>query len=187
MPVGFEPTASGVACTPNRQSVCSAKPRRRQPAAVAVFHKGPTRDCRETLLCYRYTTCPATCRESNPDLHLDRVMYSRTAVGPKVTLNASQRRKWFRRNIKRCSPNRQLAGRDAGGIRTHFHRVAAGCLAVWLQRLVREPPQRADGWICTSIKRFTRPLPFWIEPRRRCFTECFDQESNPEPQVRSLG
>jgi hypothetical protein len=30
-----------------------------------------------------------------------------------------------------------LAARDAGGIRTHFDRVAAGCLTIWLQRLLR--------------------------------------------------
>lgn len=128
--------------------------------------------------------------------------------------------------------------RDAGGNRTHFDRVAAGCLAIKLQRQVSssgvEPDprpsqgrmpsttprgqkhpaeesnlvlqfrrlpchpshpqgrrypdlesnqdldlrrvqclplhhrdnQRADGWIRTSMGRFTGPLPFSIEPRR---------------------
>ena len=58
-----------------------------------------------------------------------------------------------------CSPNRQLAGKDAGGSRTHFDRFAAGSLAIWLQRQF----SAVNG-----------------------LAQCFDQESNPERQVRSL-
>lgn len=126
----------------------------------------------------------------------------------------SQRRIWFRLRFG-CSPDRQLAAqdqkpnedlprdvlhvtgdvlptgswaKDAGGSRTHFDRVAAGRLAIWLQRQVSssgvEPDprpsqgrvrsatprgcnrKRADGWIRTSMRRFTGPLPFSIEPHR---------------------
>jgi hypothetical protein len=37
--------------------------------------------------------------------------------------------------------------RDAGGSRTHFHRVAAGRLAVWLQRLVVERPRQGSNLV----------------------------------------
>ena len=85
-----------------------------------------------------------------------------------------------------CSSKQAV--RDAGGSRTHFYRVAAGRLAIWLQRQVSSsgvepdprPSQsrvrsatprgcnrtRADGWIRTSMRRFTGPLPFSIEPHR---------------------
>ena len=110
--------------------------------------------------------------------------------------------------------SRSRTCKDAGGNRTHFDRVAAGCLAVWLQRqeyprqesnlipdlrrVVCDPPhpedrsipartrtgirtlgksdvvryttrtnKRADGWIRASMRRFTGPLPFSIEPRRQ--------------------
>ncbi len=32
---------------------------------------------------------------------------------------------------------------------------------------------RADDWICTSIIRFTRPAPIWVEPRRRLKANSF--------------
>jgi hypothetical protein len=57
-------------------------------------------------------------------------MYSKPAVG----LKDGQRNSGSDSTFSRCSPNRQLAVRDAGGNRTHFDRVAAGCLAVQLQR-----------------------------------------------------
>ncbi len=41
--------------------------------------------------------------------------------------------------------------------------------------------QRADDWICTSMIRFTRPAPFYVEPRRQ-FLEQRCEESNPVRQ-----
>ena len=38
---------------------------------------------------------------------------------------------------------------------------------------------RADGWICTSIFRFTGPAPFYVEPRRHKHER---EESNPVRQ-----
>ena len=70
----------------------------------------------------------------------------------------------FGHSALRYSPFRRHVGilqaevaRDAGGNRTHLNRVAAGCLAVWLQR--PRIVQRADGWIRTSIARLTRSVP----------------------------
>ena len=37
----------------------------------------------------------------------------------------------------------------------------------WLQ-FTTPSGQRADDWICTSIVRFTRPAPCYVEPRRQC-------------------
>ena len=44
--------------------------------------------------------------------------------------------------------------RDAGGSRTHFDRVAAGCLAVWLQRpwSERDVPARSRTWPSTFAR-----------------------------------
>ena len=41
----------------------------------------------------------------------------------------------------------------------------------------RDNQTRADDWICASIKRFTKPPPFSVEPRRQIKQECKD--SNP--------
>ena len=38
---------------------------------------------------------------------------------------------------------------------------------------------RADDWICTSMNRFTRPVPFSVEPRRQKHER---EESNPVQQ-----
>ena len=43
-------------------------------------------------------------------------------------------------------------------------------------RSVTPSGQRADDWICTSIIRFTRPVPFWVEPRRRSCSRPEDRE-----------
>ncbi len=63
--------------------------------------------------------------------------------------------------FSRCSPNRQLAVRDAGGSRTHFDRVAAGCLAVWLQRQasssgVEPDPRPSQGRMHSATLRGQR-------------------------------
>ena len=42
--------------------------------------------------------------------------------------------------------------RDAGGSRTHFDRVATGCLAVWLQRLV-EKCSRQESNLVLDLRR----------------------------------
>lgn len=46
-----------------------------------------------------------------------------------------------------------VRSRDAGGNRTHFHRVAAGCLAVWLQR---HSVQMASCKLATTSSRSAR-------------------------------
>ena len=43
--------------------------------------------------------------------------------------------------------------RNAGGSRTHFDRVAAGCLAIWLQRFV---VRRCDGHISVLVSKSSR-------------------------------
>src|SRR5438128_839115 len=50
--------------------------------------------------------------------------------------------------------------RDAGGSRTHFDRVAAGGLAVWLQRRVGEYPRQAR-------QESNDPHITWEKPRAR--------------------
>ena len=35
---------------------------------------------------------------------------------------------------------------------------------------------RADDWICTSMSRFTRAVPFYVEPRRRSCSQPEDRE-----------
>ena len=44
--------------------------------------------------------------------------------------------------------------RNAGGSRTHFDRVAAGCLAIWLQRFV---VRRCDGRVSVFVPKSSRP------------------------------
>jgi hypothetical protein len=46
------------------------------------------------------------------------------------------------------------ADRDADGNRTHFDRVAAGCLAVWLQRLMQCPRQESN--LVLDLRRVVR-------------------------------
>ena len=65
-------------------------------------------------------------------------------------------------DIKRSRETEQSFGhkveRDAGGNRTHFDRVAAGCLAIWLQRQVSssgvEPdPRPSQGRVRSATLR----------------------------------
>ncbi len=61
-------------------------------------------------------------------------MYSEPAVGLFLKSHAANEGSCSDVTFDRCSLDRQLASRDAGGSRTHFNRVAAGCLTVGLQR-----------------------------------------------------
>src|SRR5258705_13325944 len=62
------------------------------------------------------------------------MMDSRRAVGPSCVEPSNEGWDGRRVIVRGWSPNRQSEGRDAGGSRTHLNRVAAGRLAVWLQR-----------------------------------------------------
>jgi hypothetical protein len=103
-------------------------------------------------------------------------MYSKPAVGPKD----GQRNNGSDATFPRCSPNRQLAVRDAGGSRTHCYRVAAGCLAVQRQRQVSssgvEPdPRPSQGRMHSATLRGQKEptagfAPAWGGLRDRCLS-----------------
>ena len=50
-----------------------------------------------------------------------------------------------------------VPAKDAGGSRTHLDRVAAGCLAVWLQRRDGDVLARSRTWSTTSAKSRANP------------------------------
>ena len=109
-------------------------------------------------------------------------MYSnRQSPRPKFLFKRDgQRNNGSDSTFSRCSPNRQLAVRDAGGNRTHFDRVAAGCLAVQLQRRasssgVEPDPRPSQGRMRSATPRGQKEptagfAPAWGGLRDRCLS-----------------
>ena len=111
------------ACTPNRQSVLYRWPGDEEMVRTLLYpvELHPPFDCRVDDRIRTDNTCTPT--------------GSRRGQGQLQAKTANEEN-GSDMSLKRCSLNRQLAVRDAGGNRTHFCRVAAGRLAIWLQRQV---------------------------------------------------
>ena len=56
------------------------------------------------------------------------------------------------RSSRTGNPGRQSGGRDAGGSRTHLDRVAAGGLAVWLQRQEKRRCPRQESNLVRDLR-----------------------------------
>ena len=69
-------------------------------------------------------------------------MYSRQAVGLVLRPSNEGMVQTFQLTVDVVRTGSWLV-RDAGGNRTHFDRVAAGCLAIWLQRHRAHSSERA--------------------------------------------
>ena len=133
------------ACTPSRQSVCFHWPGdevvvRRIALPLSYTHHRINRVGDRTRTDNRCTPTGSRRGQSH---------FSKETANEENGSDAT---------LKRCSPNRQLAVRDAGGNRTHFDRVAAGCLAIWLQRQVSssgvEPdPRPSQGRVRSATPR----------------------------------
>ena len=94
---------------------------------------------------YRRVMCPVLCPVELPRPDAPHVSNPFTVRGGPIAERGPSRR-W---------PGASVAclRRDAGGSRTHFDRVAAGCLAVWLQRLSLLSCPRQESNLAFDLRR----------------------------------